>query len=221
MNKLDLITYTAVHKLLGTGKTFDKPTFIIPNWTKKNEIINQIDRPDRFTVIYVGKRSIAKGYDDFIKISNFLSDLDISFIATVENKPSLYTLESNIKHVGYIQHEYILETLGKSHLLLHPTKHESFGIVILESLSVGTPVLTTPIEEHKEMGLPLFFSSNVNDFCKVIRSMYLTWNTQRQIYNRYIKANTASISKFYENNVLPKYEKMFLEVSNIDSRSKN
>lgn len=52
-------------------------------------------------------------------------------------------LEDSIIYQEYIEQEYLPQIYGLSDLFLLPTSYEIFGMVILEAMYFGTPVLTT------------------------------------------------------------------------------
>lgn len=47
----------------------------------------------------------------------------------------------NIFFYGSVSHEKILVALKESHILLHPSLEESFGVVLIEAMSMGVPVI--------------------------------------------------------------------------------
>jgi glycosyltransferase involved in cell wall biosynthesis len=47
----------------------------------------------------------------------------------------------NVFFNGPIPHEELLEVFNKSHLLIHPSLEESFGVVLIEAMSYGVPVI--------------------------------------------------------------------------------
>lgn len=52
--------------------------------------------------------------------------------------------ELNIKNIffnGTVSHEKLIAALKETHLLLHPALEESFGVVLIEAMSMGVPVI--------------------------------------------------------------------------------
>ena len=47
----------------------------------------------------------------------------------------------NVNYHGSISHEQLLSAIDKSHLLIHPSLEESFGVVLIEAMSRGVPVI--------------------------------------------------------------------------------
>ncbi|WP_010136851.1 glycosyltransferase family 4 protein [Ochrovirga pacifica] len=50
-------------------------------------------------------------------------------------------LEENIFFNGAVTRDYLLEQLKMAHLFLHPALEESFGVVLIESMSMGIPAI--------------------------------------------------------------------------------
>lgn len=47
----------------------------------------------------------------------------------------------NIFFHGSVSHEQIVKIMGESHVLIHPSLEESFGVVLIEAMSRGVPVI--------------------------------------------------------------------------------
>ena len=55
----------------------------------------------------------------------------------------------NVKFVGSVDNESVLEIAKNSHFMVLPTKNENFGYVVIESLAAGCPVLMSDQIEWK------------------------------------------------------------------------
>lgn len=53
----------------------------------------------------------------------------------------LHGLDDGVVFAGFVSNAVILDSLSRAHLCVHPSLEEAFGQVILEALSVGTPVI--------------------------------------------------------------------------------
>lgn len=47
----------------------------------------------------------------------------------------------NVFYYGLVSHKYLKDELSKSHLLLHPSLEESFGVNLIEAMSFGIPAI--------------------------------------------------------------------------------
>ena len=71
-----------------------------------------------------------------------------SRIDALEKRAIEKQIGDRVRFVGGKSTTWIGHTLQQSHLFLHPSTQETFGLVIREALATGTPVLTTRIPAH-------------------------------------------------------------------------
>lgn len=122
----------------------------IKAWTRgvDREILNPtIEHKDGFinnkpTVLYVGRVSKEKNLD-------VLCDLEHSYnIEIVGEGPYLKHLKNSYKKVKFLGYQHGIELANsytRADVFAFPSKTDTFGIVIIEALSVGTPVAGFPV----------------------------------------------------------------------------
>jgi glycosyltransferase involved in cell wall biosynthesis len=76
------------------------------------------------------KRLIVTGVD-MESASNFLGDMSLK-------------IPSNVEFTGMLSHDDYLKTLAASSFFISASRWEDFGIAVLEALSLGKPVVSTP-----------------------------------------------------------------------------
>jgi glycosyltransferase involved in cell wall biosynthesis len=98
-------------------------------------------------------------------------------------------VEDSVKFVGYIPEEELPYYYQMADLFILPTRElEGFGLVTVEALASGLPVLGTPVGGTKEilahMGPEFLFSDSTPDSMAglILKSMQ-TWATNSEIYN--------------------------------------
>jgi glycosyltransferase involved in cell wall biosynthesis len=47
----------------------------------------------------------------------------------------------DVNYYGIVSHKRLKEELSKSHLLLHPSLEESFGVILIEAMASGIPAI--------------------------------------------------------------------------------
>jgi len=106
-----------------------------------------------FDAVYVGRLHAQKGIPDLLRIRRSVCEKRKgSKLAVVGRGSALFErrltedivksgLEENIKVMGHLADEEKLGVLKSSRVLLFPSYYESFGIVILESMACGVPVV--------------------------------------------------------------------------------
>lgn len=108
-----------------------------------NRIAESIVEPKKNIIL--GVASVwddRKGFNDFIKLSSLInSDTKIVMIGLTKNQISI--LPDNIE--GYPQmhnREELMKYFQQASIFFNPTREETFGLVNVEALSCGVPVVT-------------------------------------------------------------------------------
>lgn len=105
---------------------------------------NKYEKNKRFTIIAVALYwTEEKGLSDLIKIIDSLEKYTDIDIVIIEKKFKYKGNNKNVKYIEYIDNiDSLYKYYGQSHLFINPTKQEVFGLVNIETLSCGTPVIT-------------------------------------------------------------------------------
>lgn len=104
-------------------------------------------KSNRFTVVFVGPKYV-KGVDMLIRlVPRVLRNApDIKFVLTGRGFLKKYYIslksvfKKNIEVYEWLMQREFAKLLSSSHVLLFPSRYESFGLVVLEALSSGLPV---------------------------------------------------------------------------------
>ncbi len=214
--------FDAIHTVNPGGVKVDHPhIFKIPNWvdcSKSHDLLrSKRIRQKKFQVLFVGKPYYIKGIDKFVALSRMFQQDDIEFVATFSPESGMYMGgEGRIRFTGRIPSDKIWDLYSSGGLLVHPTRKETFGLVILESLASGTPVLTTPIPCHSVLKLPVQYASTLPSFAMKIKNVYDLW---RSDYDSYLKLGDegAEAVRHYDRSILlPRFERMLKQVANAE-----
>lgn len=126
-------------------------------------------KPVRRNLVCVGGLNFGKGQDVLIRsmpfIINKYPDLKLNLIGSGELKNELTSLvnelglENNIDFFGQIPHREIFQHVSRAYALILPTRFEAFGFVIIEAMSVGTPVVASMVG-----GIPEIVRNGVDGF---------------------------------------------------------
>lgn len=123
---------------LPANKLVVKPNFVQP-------VALSTNLPIRNGVLYVGRLSPEKGINVLAKACDSLSMLKVKVAGTGEQSALLENLE-NIKLLGHQSPEAVRQLMAQSIALVMPSIwFETFGLVIIEAFSVGTPVIASRI----------------------------------------------------------------------------
>ena len=134
-------------------------TPVISSTITRNDLALEPLRPmghDPFTIIYVGYLRYAKGIDTLIKVIKRLEERHINYqfhiVGDGDMYSTLHALVSELKaenHIhlhGHIDNrDKLLSLLRSSDLFFFPSLSEGSPRVVIEAMSQGCPVLSTPV----------------------------------------------------------------------------
>lgn len=167
-------------------------------------------------IISVGRLTWQKGYDRLLEVCKKLNDLNYLFklriIGTGEDLDSLQSyiqnnnLENCVELLGYKDnpHPYI----KSSNLYICASRHESFSLVVAESLILETPILTTKCTGPNELLNYGEFGIIVDNSLEGIYKGLKTILDNPDILNVYREKQYLRKSIFYLNDVISKWEEI-------------
>ncbi|QGJ69962.1 Glycosyltransferase involved in cell wall biosynthesis [Planctomycetales bacterium 10988] len=97
---------------------------------------------DKKRLLYVGRVSVEKNIEAFLNLPNTYEKV------VVGDGPSRGTFEKKfpeVKFLGYRHGEALAKEYGEADVMVFPSRTDTFGMVILESLACGTPVAAHPV----------------------------------------------------------------------------
>lgn len=196
------INNPAMRKIFNNGERI----YEIPNWIDTELYCPCNKKDDDFTVIFVSRNEWVKGIDLYDEISK-RKDLGIKFLCT-GNKTG------NYDSIGFIEDESQLASIySKVHATIIPTRIDTFGVTITESLSCGTPVITTRMPPHEELKLPIIYADTIEEFINEIYKIKKMWENDRESYYKFCSICKNSVSIYAIDNIYPQFKKMFCEVA--------
>ncbi|MCG2871979.1 MAG: glycosyltransferase family 4 protein [Sulfolobales archaeon] len=183
--------------------------FYAPLWIYADRYKQSSEKSERFTVLFLGRQSWVKGFDIYVKVAEALRDRGIEFLSTGRSvRP--------VKGLGFIPEEELVKYVSKAHVVVIPSRIDTFGLAIVEPMVYETPVITTPILAHEGLELQsLIYANSVEEFAKKILEIKDLWESDREEYYRLSKRVKEDAVKYDVNKVFPAYEQMFLEVAKL------
>lgn len=136
-----LFTKTALQTL-----GFTQPITILKRGVNRSIFNRGISQP-KHQAIYVGRVSKEKGVEDFLRLKHIP-------LVCVGDGPMLATYKEKYPHVkflGELTHTKIADNLRESSLFVFPSKSDTFGLVMLEALACGVPVVGYPCRANLEL----------------------------------------------------------------------
>ncbi len=188
------------------------------------EIANEVSKKQNF-ILYVGRLTKEKGIKCLIKAFKILDDRNIKDIKLIivgegpkRKKLEKFTNElcisKKVIFLGPVEHSKLKVIYQNSLVLILPSiVKENFGLVILEAMSQGTPVITTNIGGQKELiidgynGL-LFTPGDYEDLSKKIGMILTDYE-----YGIMLSKNSINFSKnFSKEKHINEIEKLFKKI---------
>jgi glycosyltransferase involved in cell wall biosynthesis len=127
---------------------------LMPNGISIPHIGPPIQKEKKFRVVFCARINARKRPDLFLEVARILSanNSDYEFKiygpdgGMLEEVLNLIKISSvpQLSYEGSIKSDEVIETLKHADLLILPSEEEPFPMVILECLSVGTPVIVMP-----------------------------------------------------------------------------
>ena len=118
-------------------------------------------KPEPGTFLMIGRLEPRKHYEHAILAAKlarkYRKDLKLYIIGdgslrpTLEQKIRAENLENTVKLLGNIDEQEKLELLAKAEALIHLGYPEGFGLVIIEALATGTPIITYDLPPMNEI----------------------------------------------------------------------
>lgn len=109
------------------------------------------DRPLQMCI--VGRLSPEKGVDTALKALAMVrqsgASVQLSVIGSGPDEGLLRSqaeqlgLNDHVRFLGWLQREELRSSLSKHHFLVHAARHEPYGVVVVEALCSGLPVIGT------------------------------------------------------------------------------
>jgi len=93
-------------------------------------------------VLYVGRVSKEKGLDDLCMLQDYY---DVRIVGDGPYKEHLQKKYNKVKFLGYKKGSELANEYLTADVFCFPSKTDTFGIVLIESMSMGTPIAAYPV----------------------------------------------------------------------------
>ncbi|MEH7512318.1 glycosyltransferase family 4 protein [Gottfriedia acidiceleris] len=166
-------------------------------------------------IVFMGKVSESKGIYDVIEVIKItkLKKIKCKFKIAGNGTPNdlkkfndaiiKNRLEDYIEYVGWVSSEDKIKLLSSSDIFILPSHFEAFGIVFLEAMYFGLPIISTNVG-----GIPEVVINNQNGFLVSSKSPEDLFNSlmtlleNKQLYNNMSKNNMLRAKKFDRNKII-------------------
>lgn len=134
---------------LAAGPELSVPVHVVPYGSPVIETWYRSAQPaisERLRVLFVGSLGQRKGISYLLQAAHLLKDqIQLTLIGfPVGESPELTQALQTHRWLRSIPHPEVLREMQQHDVLVFPSLFEGFGLVILEALACGLPVITTP-----------------------------------------------------------------------------
>ena len=143
----------------GVDRDVLKPTV---NWTHPNQ---------ELTLLYVGRVSKEKGLDDLCCLQD---EYRIEIVGDGPYRRELESRYPKVQFLGYRSGSELADCYARADVFVFPSRADTFGIVIIEALSLGTPVAAYPVPgpiDILENGVSGHMSWNLQTSIEICRNL--------------------------------------------------
>lgn len=141
------VASTFTQQTLQLAPSLDAPIFCIPYGAPPRlNSIASTQATGRMRLLFVGNLSQRKGISYLLDAVNSLGDsVELTLIGKMIGlcHPLKRALKTH-RWIDSLPHQQILEEMSRHDVFVFPSLFEGFGLVILEAMSQGLPVITTP-----------------------------------------------------------------------------
>ena len=177
MDQIVVVNPTFIPKLVNYGILKDKITYI-PNFVRKEEFYEYSPKEKQivkeklgirkaFTVLGIGQVQERKGVKDFIKLAKnnpdkmFIWAGGFSFGRMTDGYKELKKVvdnpPKNLKFVGIVPREQLVDYYNACDLFLLPSFNELFPMSVLEAFSCGVPVMLRDLDLYHSIIKGLYY----------------------------------------------------------------
>lgn len=154
---------------LAPGKNFKR----ITDQNKLGQISKKFKLPKEF-VLYVGDVNWNKNLENLIlsltytkvnlvMVGSALKNNSLPQVESLDRLIVKHSLEKRVFKTGYVEEEYLISLYNLAQATLQPSYYEGFGLPILESAAIGTPIICSKNSSQEEVAPNEVFFCNPED----------------------------------------------------------
>lgn len=138
--------------LVKSGISKDKIQ-VLPMGVSLTSIPQTIKKEKLPTLIFAGRLCQMKGIEDGIKAFGMIRDKipqsqlwivgagERNYVNKLKNYVKKLKLSESVSFFGFVSEEKKFALMKRAHILIHPSRREGWGLVVIEANAVGTPAV--------------------------------------------------------------------------------
>ncbi|MBP7652066.1 glycosyltransferase family 4 protein [Candidatus Dependentiae bacterium] len=200
---------------------------IIPAGVDVTEFDNSIEKSifikqDRYNLLYAGRIAEGKGIDVLVKSVKMLIDEkyevhlniagpDFGYYKTLKKMVDDFELTNHISFCGKLSRTELVKLFKSSDAFILPSRYEAFGIVLIEAMAAGLPVIGSNISaipyviDNEKNGL-LFEPDNHIDLTQKLKTII-----KNKILSEKFSENAREkvLEEYNWKRIISKYSKLY------------
>ncbi|HDR8146177.1 MULTISPECIES: glycosyltransferase family 4 protein [Bacillus cereus group] len=165
-------------------------------------------KKDAFVISYIGRHNKIKGFDILREVAKKINEIDKEIVFISGGTGDIKSESSNFIEVGWTNDPGSI--VNASDLFILPNRNTYFDLVLLEVLSLGTPVLASNTGGNKTVaklteGIKLFENENVEE----IVSQILNLKNNRNELPKMVDENLKCYNEYF---TLEKFAERYTEI---------
>lgn len=196
---------------------FNSPIEIIPSGVDIASIDKTTAEREECTVVFVGRLVPYKHVDalirEFRKVQDVHKKAKLRIVGTGPEEKKLKALAKflgvNAEFLGFVSEEEKNRIIKSSTVLVNPSTVEGLGLILIESMACGTPVIARRLETY-------FFCNNGNSMLyendSEIGEKILEVVNNKRVFMKLSKGGKETAKSYSWDNVAEKVEKLYRSV---------
>lgn len=112
------------------------------------------DAGPNMRVLFMGQVGWRKGVDLVLQVARLLPRAEFTIVGPLVSPEVLAGLPLNVRVLSEVAQSEVRQLMATAHVLLLPTREDSFALVVTEALSVGLPVVVSARAGSSEIVTP-------------------------------------------------------------------
>ncbi len=175
-------------------------------------------------ILYLGRIHIQKGIADLLKayelVARKFNDVELvivgpdgGYLNDAKKLVNDFNLGNRVKFIGFVPNEEKYEIVAGCEFMVLPSKYELQGIVLLEAMTQGKPVIATNVG-----GIPDFVKDGINGFLinygdiEALADRMLVLLTNEELRKRMGENAKITAKGYHWDKIIDEYEKLYKEV---------
>lgn len=154
LSKANLVTAVSQALVAAADPRSKVRVQVIPNGVDVDRFTPSAESERMDTILYVGSLILRKGIDILLEAISLASELERFRLLIVGEGPEMarlrltaseLALDDRVQFLGVQPHDQVRVLMQRARVLVLPSLEEGMGVVLLEALACGTPVVGTTV----------------------------------------------------------------------------